>query len=414
MRNDSKSEEKRKIQIQLVACYIIFLAIVIFWHLLMREYRGDAVNYFSHGLDSETLVDLLKDRYETWSSRVLIEAILYILSQNVVVWKVCNIVVYALFAYSLLRVTDFKAPKLTLGLWIIYPVIEMSTAGWIATYMNYFWPLAMGTFALISLHKIYYGKKIRWIEWPVYLLAALFATNVEQVCVLFVCILTGFGIEYYVIQKSRRGLWFYILQWIITMGNLVFILLSPGNAERTWGETARQMHDFGILSIVDKGVLGVVVTMNELATDNLNFLLFVSMIFFISIINHHYVRREEDKVKKILIEICYSAPLVFTVALTILKNTSETYFSQIQSLFENIVKVDAANWINFKYYIPFIAYMLMIMAIMIALLNLFDDCKENFRLTALFVTGLLTRVILGFSPTLYASGMRTFIFLKHY
>ncbi|MCD7824534.1 MAG: hypothetical protein LUH14_00975, partial [Clostridiaceae bacterium] len=103
-------------------------------------------------------------------------------------------------------------------------------------------------------------------------------------------------------------------------------------------------------------------------------------------------------------------PFMFTATFTILKNTSETYFSQIQSLFSNVVKVDAANWNNFKNYLLFIIYMLIIMAIIVALLNLFDDIREDFRLAVLFFTGLLSRVVLGFSPTLYASGMRTFIF----
>lgn len=223
-------------------------------------------------------------------------------------------------------------------------------------------------------------------------------------------ILVYFGIDYYVIQKSKRDLWFYVLQWIITLGNIAFILFSPGNSVRTWKEIADRMHDFGTISIVDKGVLGVVVTMNKLVTGNLNFLFFVSTIFALSILNQHFVKKEEDKSKTVLIEICYTSPFVFTAALTILKNTSGTYFAQIQSLFSDIVKVDATNWNNFKYYIPFIVYMLMIMAIVIALLNLFDDIKENFMLAVMFITGLLTRVVLGFSPTLYASGMRTFIF----
>lgn len=125
----SKKSESIRIS-KWVFWYVLFLAVVVFWHLLMREYSGDAVNYFSKVMESDTLFNVLKNRYNEWSSRVFVEAILILLSKDVIVWKIFNIAVYALFAFSLMRLTNYKYPQLLFGLWIIYPVIEMQSAGW--------------------------------------------------------------------------------------------------------------------------------------------------------------------------------------------------------------------------------------------------------------------------------------------
>lgn len=393
-----------------ITWYILFLLVVIFWHILIREYYGDAISTFSKGLDSDTLIDILEERYNTWSSRVFVEALLYPLSRNITLWKICNIAIYALLGYSLLRLTNFKHPRLTLGLIIIYPIIEMASAGWIATYMNYLWPAAFIMYAMTGLQKIYNNEKIHLLRGGCLLLAVLIATNVEQVGVLYICILIIFGVDNYIIKRNKKSILFYIFQWIITLGNLIFILLSPGSSIRSWKEIANWMHDFGTMSIIDKGVLGVSVTMNKLVTGNLNFLIFVSLIFIVGMINQHYTDKKVNKSKNIFIQVCYTTPCIFTSALTILKNSSSIYFTKIQGLFADIEKVDATNWNNFKYYIPFIIYMYMILAIIVSLLNLFDNFEINFILAAIFLTGLLTRVIMGFSPTLYASNMRTFIF----
>ena len=136
-------------------CYVLFTIIIIVWHILMREYGNDSVTYFSKIFGTDKLINILMNRYDTWTSRVIIEAVLFPISTNVLIWKICNILMYILFIYSILCLTNYKYYKITFCLLLNYPIIEMSSAGWIATYVNYFWPLSAGTYALTSLHKIY-------------------------------------------------------------------------------------------------------------------------------------------------------------------------------------------------------------------------------------------------------------------
>ena len=48
---------------------------------------------------------------------------------------------------------------------------------------------------------------------------------------------------------------------------------------------------------------------------------------------------------------------------------------------------------------------------MLAIIELFEDEKKAFFACAVIVSGIMSRLTLDFSPTVFASGKRTFIFL---
>lgn len=141
---------------------ILFLIVILAYHFLLREYTGDFKEMFSQLMDKDTLGDALRKRYETWSSRVFIEAPLILLAHNnaVLLWKVCNIFVWLALALSLMYLTHYKNITMLIGLILMYPVTDMASAGWIATYINYLWSLTAGCISVIALDKMYYDKKI--------------------------------------------------------------------------------------------------------------------------------------------------------------------------------------------------------------------------------------------------------------
>ena len=146
---------------------ILFLIVILAYHFLLREYTGDFKEMFSQLMDKDTLGDALRKRYETWSSRVFIEAPLILLAHNnaVLLWKVCNIFVWLALALSLMYLTHYKNITMLIGLILMYPVTDMASAGWIATYINYLWPLTAGCISVIALDKMYYDKKIYFPEY---------------------------------------------------------------------------------------------------------------------------------------------------------------------------------------------------------------------------------------------------------
>lgn len=57
--------------------FLLFIVVILAYHFLLREYIGDFREMFSPLMDTDTLGEALRKRYETWSSRVFIEAHLF-------------------------------------------------------------------------------------------------------------------------------------------------------------------------------------------------------------------------------------------------------------------------------------------------------------------------------------------------
>ena len=71
----------------------------------------------------------------------------------------------------------------------------MQSAGWMATTINYLWPLAMGSYAMVLLDRIYNQKKVGVVPALLALFALAFATNFETFGIMYLCLLTYFSLE---------------------------------------------------------------------------------------------------------------------------------------------------------------------------------------------------------------------------
>lgn len=222
-----KDNKKKNIYI-----FLLFIVVILAYHFLLREYIGDFREMFSPLMDTDTLGEALRKRYETWSSRVFIEAPLILLAHNngVLLWKVCNVFVWIALALSLMYLTHYKNNVMLIGLILMYPVIDMASAGWIATYINYLWPLTAGCISLIALDKMYFDKRIYFPEAVMYLLLELFATNFETFGMMYACILLWYiGNLWYEKKIKLKKVCFWLLQMAIAVGNMIFALTCPGN-----------------------------------------------------------------------------------------------------------------------------------------------------------------------------------------
>ncbi len=386
--------------------FLLFIVVILAYHFLLKEYAGDFIEMFAPLMDKATLREALRKRYETWSSRALIEAPLILLAHNnaVLLWKVCNIFVWLALALSLMYLTHYKNNTMLIGLILMYPVVDMVSAGWIATYINYLWPLTAGCISLIALDKMYFDKRIYFPEAVMYLLLELFATNFETFGVMYACILLWYiGNLWYEKKIKREKVYFWILQMVVALGNVIFALTCPGNFVRKQEEIGRWLKDFAQWTVIDKFVMGVNTTMHSLFDGNLIFAVFLLVL----LLNCFLYRKSDIKIRTVGI-----IPVAFLLSRTILKPIIAIYFPVYSQVFEVNDKINAMNYNKADMYFPFVIYVVMICIIVWLLLNTIESFNKSIKYIAIFASGLLTRVAMGFSPTLYASGNRTFIFLE--
>ncbi len=116
----------------------------VLWHVVLSTNVGDDMVYFKTLLDgNSSLGEILAHRYETWSSRMVIEAVLIPLVHCPLLWKILDIVIFTslpVLLCGLLGVTG-RGRWFVAGLVLLYPFADMASAGWIATTTNYLWPL---------------------------------------------------------------------------------------------------------------------------------------------------------------------------------------------------------------------------------------------------------------------------------
>ena len=164
---------------------------------------------------------------------------------------------------------------------LIYPIVKMNDAGWAATTVNYMWPLATGLFTLIPIKKIWDNEKIKFWQYPLYVVTLIFASNQEQAC----AILFGTYLLFTVLMiiKNKKIHPFMVIQTLIVIASLIFILTCPGNAARTTVEINNQFKDFEMLTILDKIGIGLTSTMGLIIKSGNIIFALMSMVIAVNI-----------------------------------------------------------------------------------------------------------------------------------
>lgn len=110
---------------------IIFFILIRVLHLIMG-FLGDDVK-FAKVLPKYSILDFMVLRYNTWSSRVIIESLLIVLTrQNILLWKIMDTVLYTIGVYLVIRFVNPNNDKnitlLGVLLFMMYPFFVMAGA----------------------------------------------------------------------------------------------------------------------------------------------------------------------------------------------------------------------------------------------------------------------------------------------
>ncbi len=397
---DLLTDKQRKKNI--LYCTVFFIVLVIY-HLAIRIDFGDDT-YYAHALDQTGLAAFLINRYYTWSSRLVIEALLVCFVRSPLLWKVADIAVMCLLAFALYELSHKTSLFLVLSMLLIYPFVEMNTAGWIATTMNYLWPLAFGLYSLLIIDKISRHIRPKWWESLLSIFALIIGANVEQYCAVHIVILTIYAIRIFIDKNRDSSLWILAVHYLISFASLLFVLTCPGNKLRTASEVVSHMKDFYQKTLIDKLIDGFENTMaGMLSSYNLIFLIFA---IFLCIC---VFKRTKSKGLRIVALIpALLCPVIQVAAL--LSRLKGADFFMTASLLTGDGGATAVNWPHAISYVPFVAFGIIICCMLVSVFVVFEDLFSSIEGIILFGIGLASRVIMGFSPTIVPSGNRTFLF----
>lgn len=385
-------ETRKKIGWPILATAIIFAA----YHIFIQTTLGDDV-YFREVQNVMPIADLMHMRYEQWSSRLVIEAAIYFFVAHPLFWKAANILIWISIVPVLCKLlkADKNICEYCTFLILLYPFYDMVSAGWIATTLNCLWPLWCILYVSLLVQKKMQNRNLKPYEYITGYAALLFGSNEEQAAAaLLALLLTACAVKWLHREFTQPFLYIGIL---LNLLSLAFIFTCPGNDSRFIQECAKYAPDFAHLSVIDKAGLAIINT-ERVFIANTDIIFLVTAVVF-SIL----IYKKTKNYRKTLTSL---VPIGIMFGYTVLN----TAFPKSEKLFCTPGKEFGIEWTNIKTYIWLAFVLAVIASILLSVWWLAHSRREFACLSGILGVGYATTVIMGFSPTLYASADRVFIY----
>lgn len=382
---------------------IVFGIIVFVLHLIIDTNYGDDL-IFMHSLDEMSLTEFLKARYLTWSSRIFIEAILVTLVKMPILWKLLDTFLCILIIYTLSKLFAKKnilqCNIIICCLFLMYPFLHMNTAGWMATTINYLWPLGFGLFSFLPIKKVFNGDKFRIWEYPFYSIALFYGANLEQMSAIIFGIYLSFTLFFFLKKKSNVYIW---LQTAFSFLSLLLIMLSPGNKVRYQTEVDVWFPDFNQLSFFRKLEMGFSSTLfHYIMTPNVFFGVFCTIVFFFICIKF------KDRLHRTIGFI----PVFISFVFGVFGSISGGIFPGIANTITSLTDYGTGILLtSIKSWGPDFILCLTCIPLLYCVYHIFDDRLQGFFAVYILIVGFCSRLIIGFTPTIWGSGERTYLFM---
>ena len=348
--------------------YLILFVFMVVRHASVKLGVADDVWFLEQS--KMGLINYTQMRIQTWTSRNIIELVmLVLLNINKWAWIILDSGMFVLVLHSLRRIicptkeNDWIITFFLMLVIMLFPFGTFGMAGWYATTLNYVWPLALGLYGLSYIIQIISNEKISIAQQISYVVASLYAINQEQMCALFVGFYALFMI-YSLVKHKKVPVLMYVLL-VLSFIMLGYHALCPGNELRKVAEMNAYYPAFYDFKLMDKLLLGVLST---IAIGSLQpaYIIFAWNIMLIYII--YKIFNVFNDYTKVIEHIS----LNMNVCLIIL------YFICILLISFYVIKTNLGN-------------------------------KTMFLSFIIICAAFCSRVVLGFSPSVFVSGTRTFV-----
>ena len=391
---------------------ILFLLLLIAHFSINLEWGDDGV--FAQFLTDGNIINFAAQRYETWSSRIIIEIILSFMAKNLILWRIMDSVVIVFSAFCISKLFTKERQETNWIIVIFFLLIPLNLDRWrpgyIASTLNYFWPLAFGLFSLFPIKKIITKQKIFWYEFPLYIIALLYAANQEQMCFILIACYGIFSIIE-IIKFKRISIPVIIFNMLLLL-SLIFILNCPGNYIRSLEQTVTSCKEFADFSFTRKIEIGYSTSLAEFIFKPNFIFTFFSALLLVAIINN-----KQNKLTQLIAAIPFTNNLIFGI----FYNFSKNIFPSVEMIVANGTDQFGSGAIFFtsslrvflKTCLPDLILLIVVGAVIFSLFKLFP-LKKFLFLFFIFLIGFISRFLIGFTPAICHIGLdygwRTFLF----
>lgn len=375
-----------------------FLFVMIVWAIYtLVIFIGGETNddlWFHRMWRDYTAVDYVSMRYTTWSARIVPDLMTFVGSHYRLAMILFNYIGLAIFYcmfQQLLGLKTLKQKLILSWLFCIFPFYTLCHAGYAATTANYLWPLIGVTGILFVYKKLTLGEYsiFRAIVVTVPFVVLIFFVEQALAMTMVLSLLIS---TYSWVRHKLLDRYMFSISIVCAFG-MVFVLTAPGNSLRLETEIQNCMPSYPEISIWDKISLGLI-QLNHvcLATRNLYTMIFSLLVFCLFMATR--------KTSNVIIKISGILPLLINVG----------YILRGSLFVRHVAEVLPSSFGIMQYFeIATIILYFGCSLYFIVFSRLFDN---GFLLSCILVVGCMTQAMMGMSPTVYASGIRTSIYLQ--
>ncbi|MCO4636870.1 hypothetical protein Si034_00327 [Streptococcus infantarius subsp. infantarius] len=355
---------------------------------------GDQTS-FAHMAQKYGFFEFAIYRYKTWSSRLLIESVTMFMSNHYLLFDVTVLISVAIFFYCFngiflreekYRKLQFVSPVIFL---LSFPSLFFTSAGLIATVTNYLFPMISFVIAWYCIIQEKHWYTI--LSLPFLVFACMQEQFTVYAFILFVFALISSYLECKRINKN------YFIATCVSLLGLVSGLLCPGSANRLTTETKIWYPGFETISFPVKIIKGYLETNRVLfVTSELNIVyLLLVLIIVVSIMKKQYFAT------------FVSGTVIYTVITQRLGMNS--LLTAVQRTIDNQNKSEIPNYFSLKENLyPIVLYTLILCIVAVIVFMIFKEWKGGLTALVVLAAGYASRMTVSLSPTIYASGLRTY------
>lgn len=325
------------------------------------------------------------NRYLTWSSRLLIESATLFFSVHDKLFILASIIASFLLLLPSKKLTPNLPWLPGFLIFIFLPASEFLSAGSIPTYINYVFP---ASFLLFSLYYRYSDKW--WVQCFTFL-SFVFAVMNEQLAVYaFLWIIFELIRDWNVIAYRYRN----ILFSFVSLTGIFSAKLSPGNTVRFEQNVASWFPNYVHLNPLQKLGLGILETGDGIFSISFAFVfVFLIVLIVLSALKKNFTSLILSSFTLLAI---FSQKLEWRNILFTLSSVSK------------IARESGTFDYNVVYFGAVIYNIVLFMMLMYSVWTLTKN-SDRLWIVYIFGIGLIGRLLISFSPTLYASSTRTYL-----
>lgn len=372
--------------------FIFLFLILLNWHQSIGL-SGD--DLFFYTVPQETnIMSFVIERYDIWSSRILIEYILcHILQSPLILWWYLDSLIFtfiAVLTYKLINGKNklfYSTLSCILCLSFIFSShYALGSAGFITTTINYTWPLFSGLLAIYILknHAAKDTGKTRILAYIISVLCLMFAVNNEQLAV----ILLGLFVLYYLLNyKTKINKKCYLIRLTSVIG-IINTVICPGISKRYILEL-RWFPDYLQLNILNKLNIGFSHIINRCVTwCDLTTLILLGII---AICVYLLTKNKKQTIISLI-------PFIIASGFWILTLTDNLTLIQIMNA--NIVRYGYVPISIKRMILSLTIYAIFIIAFLYSLYSIYKNQKSVlWPIYSIMFVGFASTIMFGFTPS---------------